>query len=77
VNEAVAEYEAIARQYSLSLVTLALAFVRQRWFVTSTIIGATTLTQLKENLASVDITLDDEILTAINQVHQRYPNPAP
>ncbi|MBF2029307.1 MAG: aldo/keto reductase [Oscillatoriales cyanobacterium C42_A2020_001] len=77
VNEAVAEYSAIAHQYNLSLATLALAFVRQRWFVTSTIIGATTLEQLQENLASIDIKLDAEILTAIDQVHQRYPSPAP
>lgn len=77
VNEAVAEYAAIAHQHHLSLATLALAFVRQRWFVTSTIIGATTQPQLQENLSSLDVELDAAILTAIDQVHQRYPNPAP
>lgn len=77
VHEAVAEYGAIARKYNLSPVTLALAFVRQRWFVTSTIVGATTLEQLRENLASVDVTLSPEILADIDRVHQCYPNPAP
>jgi aryl-alcohol dehydrogenase (NADP+) len=77
VNEAVAAYGAIARKYNLSLATLALAFVRQRWFVSSTIIGATTLEQLKENLACIAVTLRSEILMEIDQVHQRYPNPAP
>jgi aryl-alcohol dehydrogenase-like predicted oxidoreductase len=77
VNEAVAGYSAIARKYNLSPVTLALAFVRQRWFVTSTIVGATTLDQLKENLASVNVSLNQEILAEIDAVHSRYPNPAP
>lgn len=77
VDEAVAAYLAIANKYNLSPVTLALAFVRQRWFVTSTIIGATTLEQLQENLASVKVALSPEILGDIDQVHQRYPNPAP
>lgn len=77
VDEAVAAYRAIARKYNLSPVALALAFVRQRWFVTGTIIGATTLEQLRENLASVQVTLSPEILAEIEQVHQRYPNPAP
>jgi aryl-alcohol dehydrogenase-like predicted oxidoreductase len=77
VHEAVAEYVAIARKHNLSPVAMALAFVRQRWFVTSTIIGATTLEQLKENLASVNIILAEEILDEIDAVHTRYPSPAP
>jgi len=77
VDQAVAEYMAIARQHNLTPVSLALAFVRQRWFVTSTIIGATTLAQLNENLDSLDVTLSDAILNAIDAVHRRYPNPAP
>jgi aryl-alcohol dehydrogenase (NADP+) len=77
VNEAVAEYAAIARRHHLSPATLALAFVRSRWFVSSTIIGATTLEQLKENLESVNFTLSPEILAEIDAVHTRYPNPAP
>lgn len=76
-TEAVSAYVAIAQKYNLSPATLALAFVRQRWFVSSTIIGATTLEQLQENIASHTVTLNQEILQEIDQVHQRYPNPAP
>jgi aryl-alcohol dehydrogenase (NADP+) len=57
--------------------TLALAFVRSRWFVTSTIIGATTLDQLKENIGSVQVELAPEVLAEMDAIHQRYPNPAP
>lgn len=77
VPEAVAAYHAIAQQHHLAPAQMALAFVRQRWFVTSTIIGATTLEQLQENLASTTITLSPEVLAAIEAVHQQYPNPTP
>lgn len=77
VNEAVAEYCTIAEKLGLQPATMALAFVRQRWFVTSTLIGATTLEQLKENLISVTVTLTPDMLKEIDRVHQRYPNPAP
>lgn len=77
VNEAVAEYVEVARRFNLSPVTLALAFVRQRWFVSSTIVGATSLEQLKENLASVNVPLTEEVLAEIDRIHSRYPNPAP
>lgn len=77
VNEAVTKYCTIARKHNLSPTTLAIAFVRQQWFVTSTIIGATTMEQLQENLAGLEVTLSSDILTDIEQVHQRYPNPAP
>lgn len=77
VSPAVAEYVAIARQHNLSPVSLALAFVRQQGFVSSAIIGATHLNQLKENLASLEVNLTPEILQEIDAVHTRYPNPAP
>ena len=48
-----------------------------RWFVTSTIIGATTMPQLKENLDSINVNLSEEILAEINAVHACYPNPTP
>jgi aryl-alcohol dehydrogenase-like predicted oxidoreductase len=60
-----------------SLVTRSLAHLRTRFFVTSTIIGATTLAQLDENLSSCEVTLSPELLAAIDDVHARYPNPAP
>ena len=77
VSEAVAAYTALAREHGLSPAQLALAFVRSRWFVTSTILGATTLEQLGENLGSLDVTLSPELLSAIEAIHARYPNPAP
>jgi len=77
VKAATAEYVAIAQKYDLSPTHLALAFVRSRWFVASTIIGATTMEQLKENIDSAKIQLSAEILTEIEQVHYRYFNPAP
>lgn len=77
VAQAVAEYAAIAQALGISLATLALAYARSRWFVTSTIIGATSMGQLAENIASTDIALNAETLQRIESVHARYPNPAP
>jgi aryl-alcohol dehydrogenase-like predicted oxidoreductase len=54
-----------------------LAFVSQQAFVTSTIIGATTMEQLKENIATIDVVLSDEILKEINAVQAIIPDPAP
>jgi aryl-alcohol dehydrogenase-like predicted oxidoreductase len=56
---------------------MALAFVNSRPFVTSNIIGATTMEQLKENIGSVDIDLDDKIIEKINLIHANNPNPTP
>jgi hypothetical protein len=50
---------------------------RSRWFVTSTIIGATTMEQLKENLSIVEVKLDKNILSEIDAAYARYPNPTP
>ncbi|MBC6476837.1 MAG: NADP(H)-dependent aldo-keto reductase [Hormoscilla sp. GM7CHS1pb] len=77
VTEAVHCYVEIARQHGISPAQLALAFVRSRWFVTSTIIGATTMAQLKENISSIDVKLDPDLLTELDAVHIRYPNPTP
>ncbi len=77
VNEAVAAYVEIAQRHNFSSTVLALAFVQSRWFVASTIIGATSLEQLKENLQSVNVVLNQEILAELDAVHSRYPNPAP
>jgi aryl-alcohol dehydrogenase-like predicted oxidoreductase len=75
--EATKKYKEIAQKHGLSLPQMALAFVRQRPFVTSTIIGSTTLSQLSENIDSIQVTLSEEILGEINDVHTRIPNPAP
>ena len=48
-----------------------------RPFLTSNIIGATTIDQLKENIASIDIELSEEIINELNEIHDDIPNPAP
>lgn len=67
----------IAHRYNLTPAQLALAFVESRWFVTSTIIGATKIEQLKENIDSVHVVINKDILVELDAVHTRYPNPAP
>ena len=71
------EYQKIAEKHGMSLVELSLAFINQLPFVTSNIIGATKMSQLKENINSIDITLSEEIINEINGVHKIMPNPAP
>ena len=56
---------------------MSLAFINSQPFVTSNIIGATTLDQLKEDIGSIDIKLDKEVVDEINLVHRNNPNPAP
>jgi len=75
-TEATKRYLKIAEDNNLSLTQMALAFVNQQPFVTSNIIGATTLEQLEENIESIHITLNDVVLKAINAVHSEIPNPA-
>lgn len=76
-TEAAKRYQEIAQKHSISMAQMALAFVNQQPFVTSNIIGATTLEQLKENIGSIDLHLSDEIITEINAVHAVIPDPAP
>jgi aryl-alcohol dehydrogenase-like predicted oxidoreductase len=77
VPAAVREYMDIAHQAGMSPATLALAFARTRWFMSSVIVGATSLEQLKEDLDTTKVVLADEVLAKIEEVHRRYPNPAP
>lgn len=72
---AVDAYWKLAKKYGMNLTQLALAFVNSREFVTSNIIGATSMKQLQEDIASIDITLSKEILAEIEQIHLVYPNP--
>ncbi|MCB0602531.1 MAG: NADP(H)-dependent aldo-keto reductase [Saprospiraceae bacterium] len=74
---ATSQYVQIAEENGLSPAQLALAFVNERPFLCSNIIGATSMAQLKENIDSADVKLSPEILNAINQVHRRISNPAP
>ncbi|GAA4116450.1 aldo/keto reductase [Aquimarina addita] len=70
-------YNKIAKKYGMSLTQMSLAFVNQQPFVTSTIVGATSIAQLKENIGSIDLVLSDEVMQEINEVHAQIPNPAP
>jgi aryl-alcohol dehydrogenase-like predicted oxidoreductase len=74
---AAAAYVALARQHGLSPAQMALAFVTQQPFVTSNIIGATTLEQLRENMGSAELVLSAEVMAAIEAIHTTQPNPAP
>jgi aryl-alcohol dehydrogenase-like predicted oxidoreductase len=76
-REAARLYQEIANSFELSVAQMALAFVRQQSFVTSTIIGATTLEQLQENIASEQISLSDAIIQEIEKVQNCFPDPAP
>ena len=76
-TEATRLYQEIARKNGLTLTQLSLAFVEQQPFLTSTIIGATTLEQLKENIDTIQVSLSDEILKAIDEVQAVIPDPAP
>lgn len=71
------KYKEMADRHGLSLTHLSLAFVNQRPFVTSNIIGATTMEQLRENISSIDIELSEEMLSEIDEIQNLQPNPAP
>ena len=71
------EYYKLAKENDMTMAQLAQAFVNTRPFVTSNIIGATTMEQLKENIDSVNIELSDEILNKIDVIHNNNPNPSP
>ncbi|MFD2551243.1 aldo/keto reductase [Bizionia sediminis] len=76
-TEATKHYLKIAEKHQVSLAQMALAFVATRPFVTSSIIGATNMTQLKENVASINMEVTPSMLEAINEIHEMFPNPAP
>jgi aryl-alcohol dehydrogenase-like predicted oxidoreductase len=76
-KEATRQYMDIAKKYNISLAQMSLAFVNSRDFVTSNIIGATNMIQLKENIESINIMLSKECLKDIEAVHQAIPDPAP
>lgn len=70
-------YAEIARDADISPAQLALAYARTRWFTGSVIVGATSVQQLKENIDSAYLELSAAVLESIEEVHQKYPNPAP
>ena len=75
VHQAVAAYKEVADKYKLSLAQLSLAWVYQLSGVTSTIIGATSLAQLKEDIDAYELALSDEILSDVSEVIKQFPVP--
>lgn len=71
------QYAQLAEQHDLTLTQLSLAFIKQQFFVNTTIIGATNLNQLKENIQAFEIELSTDILEGIEAIHRQQPNPAP
>ena len=76
-KKAIQKYYNLAKENGMSLTTMALSFVNDRSFVTSNIIGATSIDQLKENIDSFKTLLSDLVLEEINNIHNNQPNPAP
>ena len=76
-ESATEQYAQLAEQHGLTLTQMALAFIKQQFFVTSTIIGATNVAQLKENIDAFEINLSEEVLHGIEVIHRQQPNPAP
>ena len=74
-EKAIAKYVDLAKKYNIAPSTFANAYVNDRPFVTSNIIGATTIEQLRENIDSIDIILSNEILHEIEDIHLSDPNP--
>ena len=70
-------YQELADANGLTLTQMALAFVNRQKFVTATIIGATTMDQLKENITAFETILSDEIIVEIEKIQELIPNPAP
>ena len=71
------KYFKLAQDFNLTMVQLAQSFVNSRPFVTSNIIGATTMDQLKENVESINIEFTDEMMDRVNEIHNNNPNPSP
>ncbi|PJB12902.1 MAG: aldo/keto reductase [Flavobacteriales bacterium CG_4_9_14_3_um_filter_40_17] len=74
---ATAKYFELAQKNGLSLAQMALAYINTQPFLTSNIVGATSLVQLEENIGSIDVDLSEEVLKGIQEIHLQHPNPAP
>ena len=71
------EYYKISQKFNLDFAQMSIKFCEIQPFVTSVIIGATTMQQLKTNVESVNVKLNNEIINEINEVQKIYPNPCP
>ena len=76
-EKAIDEYFKISKKYNLNFAQMSLKFCEIQPFMTSVIIGATTMEQLKINIESVNVNLSDEIIKDINHIQKLYPNPCP
>jgi len=74
---ATAEYVQLARKHGLDPAQMALSYVNSRSFLTSTIIGATNMEQLRMNIDSAGVHLPEDVIMGIEDIHRRYPNPSP
>jgi aryl-alcohol dehydrogenase-like predicted oxidoreductase len=75
--KAIEKYAELASSNNMTLAQMALAFVNTRNFLCANIIGATSITQLKENIDSINIKLSKEVEQEIEKIHLEFPNPAP
>ena len=75
--KAIEEYYKISQKFNLDFAQMSIKFCEIQPFVTSVIIGATTMQQLKTNVESVNVKLNNEIINQINEVQKIYPNPCP
>lgn len=76
-TKATQAYVQLAHQYDISPTQMALAFVNSRPFLTASIVGATSLEQLKENIGSISVELSEEVIEKIEEIHRQQPNPCP
>ncbi len=76
VAEAIAAYAQLAKRRGLTLPQLALGYVKSRWYLGASIVGATTMAQLEEDIAAAQFELDAPTLADIEAIQLRYPNPA-
>ena len=76
-EKAVEEYYKISKKYDLDMSQMSIKFCEEQEFMTSVIIGATTMEQLKTNIESVKVKLSKEVIKEINNVQKIYPNPCP
>ena len=77
MEEAVEDYYKISQKFDLDMSQMSIKFCEVQDFMTSVIIGATTMEQLKTNVESVKVNLDSEVIKEINNVQKKYPNPCP
>lgn len=75
-SAAIVDYERVADDAGISLTQLALAWCKSRWFMGSTIVGATSVAQLQENIEAFSVTLDQSVIDAVNKVYAKYRDPS-